>query len=227
MWIVERRGTQGRHVPPGVRRGWNEAVHKDLLSAQRFISAQSATPAVWIGHSYGGTIISRALGEHTLTHDTIAGVVLVGSAIDVPLMRSRLLRKLARARFWNDPLPTHILGFGPEDEYRDQLDDMFTSCDIERVAGHTAATLATVTTPLLTMPGRWDLLSPPTTCDRLAHSYASTDKQRIQISRRNGFTSNLGHDTLLMNNRHPRIDVFDAITTWIETHTTAITEDPQ
>lgn len=218
VWIVERRGTRGCDVPAGIRRGWNEAVHLDLPAAQRHIARHSPLPAIWIGHSYGGAIISRALAQRTLDPATVAGVVLVGSAIDVPLMRSRVLRRIARARFWKDPVPTHVLGFGPEDEYRDQLQDMFAWSDLEHQTGCVTAELATVTVPLLAMPGNWDFLSPPSSCDQLAAAYGSTDRQRIQIARKNGFNSNFGHDTLVMNRQRPRTDVFDVITAWIASH---------
>lgn len=219
VWIVDRRGTRGYEVPTGVRRGWNEAVQLDLPAAQRHIARHSPFPAIWIGHSYGGVIISRALGKPTLDREMVAGVVLVGSAIDVPLMRSRVLRRIARARVWKDPVPTHVLGFGPEDEYRDQLEDMFAWSDRECQNQSATTELEAVTVPLLEMPGYRDFLSPPSSCDRLATAYGSTDRQRIQIARQNGFNSDFGHDTLLMNRRRPRTDVFDAITEWISSRT--------
>ncbi len=160
VWIVERRGTRGLTVPAGARRGWDEAARLDLPAAQRLVLGHSRRKAIWIGHSYGGVILSRSVGWHALDDAWILGCVLVASAVDVPLMRSRVLRRIARASIWGDPLPTRILGFGPEDEYRDQLDDMFAWCDIERASRGITADLATITVPLLEMPGNRDMLSP-------------------------------------------------------------------
>ena len=219
VWMVERRGTRGHTVPAGARRGWDEAMRLDLPAAQQLILRHSRRKAFWIGHSYGGVIVSRSLGCGTLDDEWVLGCVLVGSAVDVPLMRSRVLRRIARASFWGDPLPTHILGFGPEDEYRDQLEDMFTWCDIERASHGITAELATAALPLLQMPGNRDFLSPPAACDRFADGYGSADRRRIQIARKTGFTSDFGHDTLLINRRKPRTDVFRAISEWIAAHT--------
>jgi pimeloyl-ACP methyl ester carboxylesterase/uncharacterized protein YndB with AHSA1/START domain len=214
-WIVERRGTGGVAVADGVRAGWDEVVRVDLPAVQELVAAETGRAAFWLGHSFGGVALARALAE-TMQRSQVAGVVLVNSAVDIPLLANPLVAAAVRARVWRGVFPARRLRLGPEDEPVAAFEDAISWGAAERSRGLLSATLSAVDMPVLALTAPRDLLTPAARCARLAQSFPGPDRRVQSAARRYGFARNHAHESPLL---HPAAatDVFPFVCDWLTT----------
>jgi len=223
VWIVERRGTGGVALSPEARAGWEEVVGVDLPTVQRLIAAQTDVPAFWVGHSFGGVALARAAAE-TMQRSQIAGLVLVNSAVDIPLLANRIVAATLGARLWRGVFPARRFGLGPEDEPVAALADAISWGAAERTGAGLSAVLAAVDVPLLVLTAPRDAIAPAIRCDRLARPFAGTDARVQSAARRHGFARNHSHESPLL---HPAAttDVFPFLRDWLVARTSAATPE--
>ncbi len=216
-WIVERRETGGVPVANGARAGWDEVVRVDLPAVQGLVAAETGQSAFWIGHSFGGVALARAAAE-TMEQTQIAGLVLFNAAVDIPLLANPIVAATVRARIWHGVLPSRRLRLGPEDEPVAALTDAICWGAAERGRGQLSSALSAVDLPLLVLTGPRDTVAPPNRCDRLAQSFASTDRRVQSAARRHGFGRNYGHETSLLD-PGATMDVFPFVCDWLAKRT--------
>lgn len=212
-WVLERR-TAARSGQGDARAGWQEAVDYDLPLAQRVVAQHSPVPAFWVGHSFGGVVLTRALGE-TLDPQQVAGVVLVASATDSPLLVSPIVATVVKALSARGRFPARRLRLGPIDEPGEAMRDALAWALEQRTGIDRAPSSLDV--PLLALTGTRDLIAPRRRCVDLARTYA-TDRRLVQpAGRRHGFRRSYGHEGMLL---HPaaRDDVFPFIIDWLRGH---------
>lgn len=216
-WIVERRGTGGVAVAAGVRAGWAEMVSVDLPAVQRLIAAETGDSAFWVGHSFGGVALARAVAE-TMQQSQIAGLVLVNAAVDIPLLANPIVTSTVRAGVWDGVFPARRWRLGPEDEPVAALTDAISWGAAERAHGQLSAMLGGVDVPLLVFTAPRDVIAPANRCNRLAWALASTDGRVQSAARRHGFARNHSHESPLL---HPvaTTDVFPFLRDWLTTRT--------
>lgn len=181
------------------------------------VVAIKVLPATLVGHSFGGVALARAAAE-TMQQTQIAGLVLFNAAVDIPLLANPIVAATARARLWRGVLPSRLLRLGPEDEPVAALHDAIRWGAAERGQGQLSTALSAIDLPLLVFTGPRDNVAPATRCDRLAESFASTDRRVQSAARRHGFARNHGHETSLL---HPAatVDVFPFVCDWLATRT--------
>ncbi|MCV7196728.1 alpha/beta fold hydrolase [Mycobacterium angelicum] len=221
VWIVERRGTGGVALSTGARAGWEEVVCVDLPAVQRLIATQTDVPAFWVGHSFGGVALARAAAE-TMQRSQIAGLVLVNSAVDIPLLANRIVAATLGARLWRGVFPARRFGLGPEDEPVAALADAISWGAAERTGAGLSAVLGAVDVPVLVFTAPRDAIAPATRCARLARPFAGADARVQSAARRTGFARNHSHESPLL---HPAAttDVFPFLRDWLVARTTAAT----
>lgn len=222
-WILERRGI-GVSSAAHARAGWHEALQHDLPLAQREVARASGRPAFWLGHSFGGVLLARALTS-TLDRDQVAGAVLVASAADPPLLAARVTAAALTVGAQRGMFPARRLGFGPVDEPRDAVRDALAWVRDERAAAQVTTPLAQVDVPLLALIGPHDRIAPRAACERLARAFGGTDR-RVQLAgRRQGFRRDHGHESPLL---HPTADqdVFPFVIGWLHARTPAEANPP-
>lgn len=213
-WIVERRGTGGVAVADGVRAGWDELVRVDLPAVQELIAAETGRTAFWVGHSFGGAALARAVAE--TMRPQVAGLVLINAAVDLPLLANPVIRAVLRARLWGGVFPARRLRLGPENEPVAALDDAISWGVAERAEGGLSATLRAVDVPVLALTAPRDVVAPAIRCRRFAQSFDGTDLRVQLAARRYGFARNHTHESPLL---HPAagIDVFPFVRDWLTT----------
>jgi predicted alpha/beta hydrolase/uncharacterized protein YndB with AHSA1/START domain len=214
-WIVERRGTGGVAVPDGVRAGWDEAVRVDLPAVQGLVAAATARAAFWIGHSFGGVALARAVAE-TMRRSDVAGLVLVNAAVDIPLLANPLITATVRARMWRGVFPARLLRLGPEDEPVAAFADAIAWGAAERASGSLSEALGAVDMPVLALTAPRDLLTPAARCARLAQSFTGPDRRVQSAARRHGFARNYSHESPLLDPA-AATDVFPFVCDWLTT----------
>ena len=214
-WIVERRATGGVAVPDGVRAGWDEAMRVDLPAVQELVAAETGRAAFWLGHSFGGVALARAVAE-TMQRSQVAGLVLVNAAVDIPLLANPLVTATVRARIWRGVFPARLLRLGPEDEPVAAFEDAISWGAAERTRGLLSATLGAVDMPVLALTAPRDVLTPAARCARLAQSFTGPDRRVQSAARRYGFARNHAHESPLL---HPAAatDVFPFVCDWLTT----------
>ncbi|SON63634.1 hypothetical protein MSIMFI_05165 [Mycobacterium simulans] len=197
--------------------GWEELVSVDLPAVQRLVAEESGQTAFWVGHSFGGVALARAAAE-TMQQSQIAGLVLVNSAVDIPLLANPFVAATVRARRWDGLFPARRFRLGPEDEPVAALEDAISWGAAERACGQLSATLNAVDLPLLAFTGPRDVIAPATRCDRLARPFASIDGRVQLAARRYGFARNHSHESPLL---HPvaTTDVFPFLVDWLTART--------
>ncbi|MGW4843194.1 serine aminopeptidase domain-containing protein [Nocardia brasiliensis] len=213
VWIAERRGRGGVPQARGVRAGWEEAMRCDLPALQQVVAETVHRPAFWVGHSFGGVLIARAVAD-TLDRARVCGVVLVDAAVDVPLLTSPILAAVARARWRQREFPARRLGLGPEDEPAAALADAIAWCAAERRRHAVTAALTTVDLPVLAFTGPHDFIAPPSRARALAHGFGSTDLRIQSAARRHGFGRDHTHESILLDPAADQ-DVFPFIRDWV------------
>ncbi len=215
LWIAERRGTGGIAVTDGVRAGWDEVVRVDLPAVQQLVAAETGRAAFWLGHSFGGVALARAVAE-TMQRSQVAGLVLVNTAVDIPLLANPLVSATLRARIWRGVFPARRLRLGPEDEPVAAFEDAISWGAAERTRGLLSATLGAVDMPVLALTAPRDVLTPAARCARLAQSFAGPDRRVQSAARRYGFARNHAHESPLL---HPAAatDVFPFVCDWLTT----------
>lgn len=223
VWIVERRGTGGMALSPRARAGWEEVVCVDLPAVQRLIATHTDVPAFWVGHSFGGVALARAAAE-TMQRSQIAGLVLVNSAVDIPLLANRIVAATLGSRLWRGVFPARRFGLGPEDEPVAALADAISWGAAERTGAGLSTVLSAVDVPLLVFTAPRDAIAPAARCDRLARPFAGTDARVQSAARRTGFSRNHSHESPLL---HPAAvtDVFPFLRDWLVARTGAATQD--
>lgn len=214
-WIVERRRTGGVALGNGARAGWEETVRVDLPAVQRLVAAESCRPAFWIGHSFGGVALARAAAE-TLDRSDLAGLVLVNSAVNIPLLANRFVAAVVRSRMWDGVFPARRLGLGPEDEPIAALGDAVDWGIAERGHRYLSSVLTTVDTPLLAITAPRDLIAPATRSRQMVRPTAGLERRVQSAARANGFARDYAHANTLL---HPaaRTDVFPFLVDWLMT----------
>ncbi|WP_342772743.1 alpha/beta fold hydrolase [Nocardia tenerifensis] len=216
VWVVERRGVGGVEPVAEVRTGWEEALRHDLPAVQRLVAKTTAAPAFWVGHSFGGVLVARAVAE-TLDRDQVAGLILVSAAVEVALLTNPIVRTVLSSRRWGTVFPARALRLGPEDESSAALADAIDWAGAERRHSCISAMLGAVAeVPILAATSPLDLIAPPGSCRRLARACGSRDLRVQSLSRRNGFAINHTHASPLL---HPRAaeDVFPFLRDWLIT----------
>ncbi len=213
-WIVERRGTGGVAVAAGVRAGWEELVRVDLPAVQELVAAETGRTAFWVGHSFGGAALARAVAE--TMRSQVAGLVLVNAAVDIPLLANPVIAAVVRARLWGGVFPARRLRLGPEDEPVAAFEDAISWGAAERAGGMLSATLRAVDVPVLAMTAPCDVIAPAIRCRRFAQSFDSADRRVQSAARRYGFARNHTHESPLL---HPAAatDVFPFVRDWVTT----------
>ncbi|GAB4586251.1 serine aminopeptidase domain-containing protein [Nocardia sp. IFM 10818] len=211
VWVSERRGTGGVALVPGVRSGWAEAVRYDLPTTQRVVTAATGRGAFWLAHSFGGVALARALDGH-VERDRVDGVILIASALEVPLLRSRLVATLLRNRRWKTVIPTRRMGLGTEDDPRESLADAVEWCADAR--GRRGAVRDDARYPVLALTGPRDRIAPARRCAEFAGTLGSADTRVQSAARRTGFRRDHGHETMLLR-RDAATDVFPFIRDWL------------
>ncbi|MHA7648615.1 SRPBCC family protein [Mycobacterium sp. ML4] len=212
-WIVERRRTGGVALAIGTRAGWEETVRVDLPAVQRLVAAESCRPAFWIGHSFGGVALARAAAE-TLDRSDLAGLVLVNSAVDIPLLANRFVAAALRSRMWDGVFPARRLRLGPEDEPVAALGDAVDWGVAERGHRCLSNVLATVDVPILAITAPRDLIAPAPRSRRLVRPTPGRDRRVQSAARATGFARDYAHANTLL---HPvaRTDVFPFLVDWL------------
>lgn len=213
VWLVERRGTAGVTQAAGVRAGWEESLCHDLPAVQQLVADTGAGPAFWIGHSFGGVLVARAVA-HTLDPYQVAGIVLVNAAVEIPLLTHPIAATLLHSKRWGEMFPARALRLGPENEPAAALADAIDWARAERRHSAVSGMLAGVDVPVLALTSPRDLIAPPARCRRLARACGSPDLRVQTLSRRNGFTTDHTHESPLL---HPRAgdDVFPFVRDWL------------
>ncbi|KAA1251171.1 hypothetical protein F0Q45_05835 [Mycobacterium simiae] len=216
-WIVERRGTGGITAAAGTRAGWEQLVYVDMPAVQELVAAANDRPAFWIGHSFGGVALARAVAE-TMQQTQLAGLVLFNAAIDIPLLANPIVAATVRGRIWGGSFPARRLRLGPENEPVAALQDAICWGRAERSWGELSESLSMVDLPVLAFTAPRDVIAPPSRCDRLANLFASTDRRVQSAGRRQGFGRNHTHESTLL---HPAAaaDVFPFLQDWLTTRT--------
>lgn len=212
-WIVERRRTGAVSLAPGTRAGWEEMVQIDLPTVQRLIADDTRRPAFWLGHSFGGVALARAAAQ-TLDRSGLAGLVLVNSAVDIPLLANRFVGAAVRSRLWRGVFPARRLRLGPEDEPIAALDDAVGWGIAERFHGDLSKMLTTVGVPLLAITAPRDGVAPASRTRRMVRPTAGLDRRVQSAGRAQGFSRDYGHANTLL---HPaaRTDVFPFLVDWL------------
>ncbi len=212
-WIVERRATGGVAVADGVRAGWDEVVRVDLPAVQELVAVQTGRAAYWVGHSFGGVALARAVAE-TMQRSQVAGLVLVNAAVDIPLLANPLVAATVRARIWRGVFPARLLRLGPEDEPVAAFADAISWGAAERARGSLSAALGAIDVPVLALTAPRDVVTPAARCARLAQSFTGPDRRVQSTARRYGFARNYSHESPLL---HPAAttDVFPFISDWL------------
>ncbi|WP_205875676.1 serine aminopeptidase domain-containing protein [Mycobacterium camsae] len=212
-WIVERRGTGDVAQAFGTRAGWEEMVRVDLPAVQRLIADDTGRPAFWLGHSFGGVALARAAAE-TLDRSGLAGLVLVNSAVDIPLLANRVVNAAVRSRIWKGVFPSRRLRLGPEDEPIAALDDAVGWGIAERCRGDLSSMLTTVDVPLLAITAPRDGVAPASRTRRMVRPAAGLDRRVQSAGRAHGFARDYAHANTLL---HPvaRTDVFPFLVDWL------------
>ncbi|NKY25896.1 alpha/beta fold hydrolase [Nocardia gamkensis] len=216
VWVVERRGVGGIERVAGVRAGWEEALRQDLPAMQRLIAKSTAVPVFWVGHSFGGVLVARAVAE-TLDRDRVAGLVLVSAAVDIALLTTSIATTVLSSRRWGEVFPARALRLGPEDEPGEALADAIEWAGAERRHSCISALVAAVAeVPVLALASPLDLIAPPARCRHLARACGSRDMRVQSLSRRQGFALDHTHASPLL---HPRAahDVFPFLRDWLIT----------
>ncbi|MEU1993540.1 alpha/beta fold hydrolase [Nocardia gamkensis] len=215
VWIVERRGAGGVNQAAGVRAGWEEAMRQDLPAVQQLIAETGTGPAFWVGHSLGGVLVARAVAE-TLDRRSVAGIVLINAAVEIPLLMHPLATALLNSRRWGQWFPARAMRLGPENEPAAALEDAIRWADAEHRNSAISGVLAGVDVPVLALTSPRDLIAPPGRCRRLARACGSPDLRVQSASRRDGFAVDHTHESPLL---HPRAgsDVFPFVRDWLIT----------
>ncbi|WP_373203299.1 alpha/beta fold hydrolase [Mycobacterium marinum] len=212
VWIVERRGAGGVAVDTGVRAGWEEMVRIDLPAVQRLIATHNGRPAFWVAHSFGGVALARAAAQ-TMQQAQVAGLVLVESAVDIPLLANRVVAATVQASMWRGMFPARLFRLGPEDEPVAAFQDAISWGRAERAGGELSAALQAVHVPALAITAPRDVIAPAGRCKRLAQAFGSADRRIQSAARRHGFARNHNHESPLL---HPSAsaDVFPFLRDW-------------
>lgn len=220
-WIVERRGSGGVVLTAGTRAGWEEVVRVDLPAVQELVQAETRRAAFWVGHSFGGVAVARAVAE-TMQQSQVAGMVLFNAAVDVPLLANPLVSATVSARRWGGVFPARRLRIGPEDEPVAALEDAISWGSAERACGLLSASLSAVDVPVLVFTSPRDFVAPATRCGRLAQSFSRTDQRVQSAARRHGFARSHTHESPLLHPAAAR-DVFPFVRDWLTTRTGDLT----
>lgn len=212
-WVVERRGTGGMAHAPSARAGWEEVVSEDLPAVQRLVATETGRAAFWIGHSFGGVALARAVTDGLLRSE-VAGLVLINAAVDIPILANRLAAAALGSRWWRNGFPARRFRIGPEDEPLAAMQDAILWSAAERSRGLLSVPLGTVELPVLALTAPRDVVAPAARCGRLAASFAGGDLRVQSASRGCGFARAHSHESPLL---HPGAasDVFPFIRGWL------------
>lgn len=215
-WLVERRGTGLAAGCGTARQGLEELIRCDLPLAQATIAALNPSPAVWVGHSFGGVAIARAMAG-PLVSARPAGLVLFASQFEVgkPMLRwpgRVFVQGLSRLC---GQFPARRLGLGPENEPVAAMDDACRwttrgqkDTDIQRQ-------LANIHCPVLGMVGAADRVDPAEGCEKLLSHMSSTSRQLVVAGKRTGFNVDFDHPGIVVS-REAREAVWPRVADWLQ-----------
>jgi alpha-beta hydrolase superfamily lysophospholipase len=214
-WILERRGFGLPDAARGARRGLTEHVAEDIPLVQRIVAEETGRPAFWIGHSFGGVMIARALAM-TLDAGQVKGAVLIAAQCEVNTGLLRGPGALAIAAMCRlGRFPSRTLGIGPEDEPPEAMADAVAWTRAAQTTGAPLRPMAAVRSPVLAVVGAADIVAPPRGCARLIGHFSSPDRTFLMAGRRQGYSRDYGHASVIT---HPlaRQEVFPKITDWLD-----------
>jgi pimeloyl-ACP methyl ester carboxylesterase len=208
---VRRDGPRGGGTRGGPRTGLDEVVEHDLPLIQRTVFEATGRPAAWVGHSYGGVLIGRAV-PRTLDPALIWGAVLVSSSVDPPLLMRPEMRTLIRLGSVRGTLPTQRLRIGPANESQATMADGLRWAREFRRDRESSWSWDGIDVPLLGVVGANDRVTPPAHCARfLAGLGAAPEQLRIVGA---DWGRRVGHETVLVHEAVAR-DAAPLIADWL------------
>ena len=215
-YLIDRRGIGPMRVQSKGRAGYDELLTLDLPMVQRWVQDQERRPAVWMGHSFGGVVLARAVAE-TLERDQVAGLVLFAAQCEQGLASMRppisyLLNGIAGVlgRF-----PSRRLGLGPDDEPRAAMED---ACRWTRQAQRRSDffdPLALIRAPVLALAGAGDKSDPPEGCRQLVAHMVSAEVAFAILGRASGFAEDYSHTGLVVSKAAQR-EIWPRVVQWLD-----------
>lgn len=201
-WLVERRGFAGMREQgdPAIRVGLQEHIQYDLPRLQTLVEQAHRGPVYWIGHSFGGVILAKALSRH-LDQNKVAGAVLVASQVEVGLHTlvpplSYVTRALAG---WNGYLPVRRLGIGGFDEPDAAINDACDWVASARMNVEFFEGFREVNTPILATVGTGDRSDPPEGCRLFLEKFGGHRKEFRLLGRHNGYSEDFSHAGIVVS----------------------------
>jgi pimeloyl-ACP methyl ester carboxylesterase len=199
-----------------------DQIYSDLPAIQDYIFQQTAAPAFWVGHSFGGLFIIAALSAKRLNQDRVKGMVTLGSQISlgdrylkvppVAWALSGLLRVIGH-------LPSPTFGLGPEIEPAGVI---LETIRWKKLFGKWTDTdgfsywegLNNIRVPVLTYAAARDRNDPAEGCRLIHDAYGSADKIFMLLGRINRFSKDYDHVGMVVS-REAQTEVWPDIAGWM------------
>ncbi len=199
-----------------------DQIHHDLPAIQEYVFRQTAAPAFWIGHSFGGLFIIAALSAGRLSQECMKGLVTFGSQISlgdrylkVPPLSWALSGFLRIMGY----LPSPTLGLGPEIE---PAGTILETIRWKKLFGKWTDAdgfsywdgIKDIRLPVLTYAAAKDRNDPVEGCRRIHDAYGSTDRIFILLGRINRFSKDYDHVGMVVS-REAMTEVWPDVAGWM------------
>lgn len=216
VYIVQRRGLSDSPACTA-RCGLDEHLYQDLPVVSARVAEEHGIPAVWIGHSFGGVSVARAVAD-VLDPDRVAALVLLASQFErgkhlLDWPGNLAVRTLVRLR---GHLPARVAGLGPVDETAAAVHDACRWVTDGRRTPTLRLALARITVPVLALSGTADRVDPTDGCRSLLDHTSSRAPRFIRAGRTDGFSQDYDHPGIVIS-RAAREEIWPLIGDWVRT----------
>jgi len=221
-WIVELRGHGESRTGEG-RPDFQHLADFDVPAAIDAVRRWTGKPqAFLVGHSGGGLIFLMHLARNPERCHEVKGLVTLASQATEAGRTWGARARIAGFAAMNNLLgylPGPVLGVGPENEYRDVMNQWFRWNWSRRWLGRDgfdyAEALRRITVPALCLAGTGDrFIAPLRGCQKLHDLLGSTDKRFIACGKATGFAEDFDHARIIAS-RAAWQEIWPVILTWV------------
>ncbi|PWB45830.1 MAG: hypothetical protein C3F12_07020 [Candidatus Methylomirabilota bacterium] len=221
-WILELRGHGRSEIGPA-RPNFERFSEFDVPAALRAVRERTQDkPLFWVGHSGGGLVPLMYLARHPEACVQIKGIVTLASqATDAGVTWSGWA-KIALSAAANNLIgyaPGPLLKLGPENEFRDVMNQWFrwnwkgrwTGTDgFDYLEG-----LSRIGVPVLCLAGGGDrFIAPYQGCRRLYNALGGRDKQMMLCAKSEGYGEDYSHARIIASRRAQQ-EIWPIISEWL------------